>query len=228
MRQSSAPDVAPRRTPCYQCAVRDTAAGVLLFLPVPLVLWLFTAAPLGPAASVLLGATIMGTHRFYARPFALARAGRRCLMCGGKAEDGPSIEIAEPLGATSWRACSAQHAHALARVFAFAHAFRLPLKVGILGGLALFLPGALLAAGGRLGAFGHADAAALFKLMVGAAVAPFGWLALAFRAETDAPARVPFPVHIQALIGTRSVLWLFRIVGLVWLVQATLHFVQQR
>lgn len=36
--------------------------------------------------------------------------------------------------------------------------------------------------------------------------------------------RVPFPVHIQALIGTWAVLWLFRLVGLVWLVQGLLHF----
>jgi hypothetical protein len=28
---------------------------------------------------------------------------------------------------------------------------------------------------------------------------------------------VPFPLHIQALIGTGLVLWLFRLVGLVWL-----------
>jgi hypothetical protein len=34
---------------------------------------------------------------------------------------------------------------------------------------------------------------------------------------------VPFPVHIQALIGTWAVLWLFRIVGLAWLALATWH-----
>ena len=196
---------------------------MLLFLPVPLVLWLFTAAPLGPVASVLLGAAIMASHRLYARPFAVSRAGRRCLMCGGKAEDGPAIGIDEPLGTTTWRACSDDHARALARVFAFAHAFRLPLRIGILGGLALFLPGALLAAGGRLGAFVHADTAALFKLMVGLAVAPFGWLALAFRAAADAPARVPFPVHIQALVGTRAVLLPFRVIGVLWLAQGGLE-----
>lgn len=196
---------------------------MLLFLPVPLVLWLFTAAPLGPVASVLLGAAIIASHRLYARPFALARAGRRCLLCGGSAGDGPTLEIEEPLGTTAWRACSEAHANALARVLACAHLSRLPLKIGILGGLAVLLPGTLLAGADRLGTLAHADAAALFTLMVGAAVAPFGWLALTHRSDPQGPARLPFPVHIQALIGTRAVLWLFRIVGLVWLAQAARH-----
>ena len=39
----------------------------------------------------------------------------------------------------------------------------------------------------------------------------------------EAEARVPFPLHIQALIGTAWVLWLFRLVGLWWLVAASLH-----
>lgn len=200
--------------------MRDRTLGVLLFLPVPLVLWLFTAAPLGPLASVALGTLVMATHRLYARPFALARAGRRCLMCGGSVGEGPAVEIAEPAGTTTWRACSPAHADALARVFTFAHRLRLPLRIGILGGLAVLLPGTLLAGAGRLGTLADADVAALFKLMVGAAVAPFGWLALTHRPHPQEPARLPFPVHIQALIGTRAVLWLFRIIGIVWLWQA--------
>ena len=38
---------------------------------------------------------------------------------------------------------------------------------------------------------------------------------------------MPFPVHIQALIGTAVMLWLFRIVGVVWLVQVVLFVVHR-
>ena len=58
------------------------AIGLLLFLPVPLVLFLFTRAPLGILPSLGIGIALMLTHRFYARPWALARAHRRCLWCG--------------------------------------------------------------------------------------------------------------------------------------------------
>ena len=56
--------------------------GVLLFLPVPLVLFLFTRAPLGILPSLGIGIALVLTHRLYARPWALARAHRRCLWCG--------------------------------------------------------------------------------------------------------------------------------------------------
>jgi hypothetical protein len=58
-----------------------------------------------------------------------------------------------------------------------------------------FLPLALLADQGRLGGIAYVDAVHFF----------------------------PFPLHIQALVGTAAVLRLFRLVGLVWLVLAVLH-----
>ena len=39
--------------------------------------------------------------------------------------------------------------------------------------------------------------------------------------------RPPFPVHIQALIGTWAVSWLFRVVGVAWLILAIVHFGQR-
>ena len=62
----------------------DRLLGVLLFLPVPVVLLLFTRMPLGVGESLALGVAITITHRFYARPFARSRADRRCLWCGGQ------------------------------------------------------------------------------------------------------------------------------------------------
>lgn len=199
------------------------ALGVLLFLPVPIVLWLFTAAPLGVPGSLALGIAIMLTHRFYARPFALRRATALCLWCGGAARTGPQLEVRDPLGTAAWRACGDLHAERIARLLGWAETHARPLKVGILGTLLLFLPLSLLASRGHLGGVTHLDAVSLFRLGIAISV-----LTLALRFGSAAPAaldrlRSPFPLHLQAPIGSAAVLWLFRLVGFAWLVLAVLH-----
>lgn len=202
----------------------DRLAGVLLFLPVPVVLWLFTRQPLGPWASLGLGVLLVLTHRLYARPFALSRAGRRCLWCGGPAGEGPAIDADEPLGRTSWRACGAAHASALARTLGWAAERSRLLALGILGTLALFLCLSVAAALGRTARLRAEDAVAVFRLGVALTVLPFGWLAPLTGPASGPKDRLPFPLHIQALLGTLWVVWLFRLVGLWWLVAALLHF----
>lgn len=199
------------------------ALGLLLFLPVPLVLWLFTRQPLGATLSVVIGTALVATHRLYARPFALRHAHERCLWCGAAAGGGPSLELDEPFGRSGWRACREAHRERLRRVFDWAHAHARWLKVFIFGGLAVFVPGTLLAASCRLGQLAPADVVAFFRLAVALGVLPLGWLALLRAPTSDEPQRVPFPVHIQALVGTLGVLWLFRLVGLWWLFLAVRH-----
>ena len=57
-------------------------------------------------------------------------------------------------------------------------------------------------------------------------VLPLGWLAPSGPLRS-ASRRLPFPVHIQALLGTLWVMWLFRLVGLWWLVAALLHLARR-
>jgi hypothetical protein len=207
--------------------VADRLLGILLFLPVPVVLGLFTRAPLGVGASIGVGVLLMATHRLYARPFALSRADRRCLWCGGAAGEGPRVPLEEPSGPTTWRACGEGHRERLTRVFGTADRWRWFLRIGILGSLALSLGGALLVAFGRLGTLTFADTSAAFRLGVSVTVLPYGWFAAVLGPRTAGTIRVPFPVHIQALIGTAVMLWLFRIVGIVWIVQVVLFVVRR-
>ena len=193
------------------------AAGVALFLPVPLVLALFTRQPLGARASLALGVALMLTHRLYARPWALARADRRCLWCAGAVTSGPALELSEPFGSTTWRACSEDHLRRLRRVLGWASRHPLLLKLGILGALAAFLVGAALASGARGPAMD--DWVAGFRLAIALTVLSLALLGPRAEPVEDDPLALPFPVHIQALISTAWVLWLFRVIGCVWLVQ---------
>lgn len=201
--------------------------GVLLFLPVPIVLVLFTWQPFGAWASLGLGVAVMLTHRLYARPFALARAGTRCLWCGGPAGEGPQVYLDEPLGHTSWRACGVPHASLLARTLGWAARRARFLAVGILGTLALFLAFAVAASLRRPAWLEPADAVAFFRLGIALTVLPLGWLAPVSGPLEGPRRRLPFPVHVQALLGTLWVLWLFRLVGLWWLVAALLHLARR-
>jgi hypothetical protein len=202
--------------------VKDSWSGALLFLPVPLVLWLFTRQPLGAPASLVLGIALMLTHRLYARPFVLARADRRCLWCAAAVADGPWLDVEEPLGAARWRACGMPHAERIAGLLRWAAGHALPLQVGILGTLAVFVLAAWPAAAGWLGWLRGDDAVAGFRLGIAASVLPLSILG-ARSAALGERLRAPFPLHIQGLIGTRVVLWLFRIVGSIWLVLGALH-----
>ncbi|HWX23392.1 MAG TPA: hypothetical protein VN083_00055 [Vicinamibacteria bacterium] len=202
--------------------MRARLAGILLFLPVPLVLGLFTRLPLGTLPSLGLGTVLMLSHRLYARPFALSRALSRCLYCGGPGMSGPVLAYREPMGETSWRCCRETHAVRVGRVLGWAARHSSFLKVGILGALGLFVPGAALSGLGLLGPLTTMDMVATFRVMIALTVLPFSFLSPAFPPRGD-QVRVPFPLHIQALIGTQSVLWLFRIVGVIWLLMGLAH-----
>lgn len=207
--------------------------GVLLFLPVPAVLFLFTRAPFGILPSLGAGILLMLTHRLYARPWALARARARCLWCGADVAAGAAaaqeLTLEDPLGRVGWVACRDAHARSSRAVLAWAQRRGGLLKLGILGTLLLFLAWALAAGLGWLGRDAFDDAVAFFRLGIAVTVQPFGWLSTG--TEPTEPAeviRTPFPVHLSALVGLRSVVWLFRLIGLLWLAQGTLHVVQRR
>jgi hypothetical protein len=204
--------------------VSDRLLGLLLFLPVPIVLFLFTRAPLGLAWSLAVGVALMLSHRAYARPFALARASRRCLWCGRAVVEGPLLDVEEPFGLTRWRACGEPHGDRARRFLAWAGAHRRFLQIGILGTLAAFLAAGAFMAAGMASQRHYPDAVSAFRLAIALTVLPLGLLATRGTAPADTPLRPPFPVHIQALIGTWTVSWLLRLVGAAWLTLAILHF----
>ena len=225
-------------------------AGILLFLPVPAVLFLFTRMPFGVVPSIAAGLVLMMTHPLYARPWALHHASRRCLWCGGQVAGhadasadstdsmGAALAVTDPRGTVNWGACSEEHHVSLVAMLRFAARHGALLRAGILGTVTVSLIAAVLADRGWLGPFYVSDATALFRLGVGLTVLPLGWLGPRLGERDGAPpARVgtepadvlsaPFPLHLAALIGVNAVLWLFRLVGLIWVAQGAFHVVER-
>lgn len=205
--------------------MKERWQGIVLFLPVPIVLWLITNLPLGMWPSLGLGVALMVTHRLYARPFSLKRRARRCLWCGkGGAVAGLApVTVIEPMGETVWQVCPGEHRKKLGSFLGWATTRALLLRIGIIGSLLLYLITIPLAFYGKLGPVSTVDLSYGFRLLIALTVLPLGWLGPGSRGGAGSLS-VPFPVHIQALIGTVVVAWLFRIIGLIWLVAATIHF----
>lgn len=205
--------------------------GVVLFLFIPVVLFLFVAHPAPVAASVAGGLLLMAGHRFLARPYMLAARPHKCIWCN-RAFAGPAAGERAPRRAVELTqgaslpplellACAA-HVEPTQRFFAFVDRFRLPLRLGIGLPLGLLL-GALVAFSAGAGDWTE-PATALFRLSVGltvhlAALGPW----LGSPREQSRPA---FPVHNFYLLGIRTILWIFRLVGIWWIVAGGMYWLQ--
>jgi len=199
------------------------AEGLALFLFIPLVLFLFLRQPLGPGWSVATGLAVMFGHRFVAGPWAAKFADARCLWCG-RVGAAKAVEVLSGGRTWSMRACSAAHAARARRFLGFVSRFRLPIALGI------FVPLAWLVAASFAAAFGHPLLphpvnALAFRVVVAATVVVTSLAPLvpSAGAEAAVPARCPFPIHNLVLLGIGNTMWVFRVVGAWWLIDAWLR-----
>jgi hypothetical protein len=200
--------------------------GVALFLFIPVVLFLFVAHPRPIAASLVAGVVLMLGHRFLARPYRERARLRKCLWCNRALDAGETLALATGSGPLDARVCPAHRAPA-ARFFAFVA------RVGPLLRGGIFLPLLALLVALLVGAAGDERwlplAVPLFQLLVGVTVnvAALGYLAAPPPAEAAPPPRVPFPAHNFFLLGVRNLLWVFRLVGVWWIVRGALGLARQ-
>lgn len=207
---------------------RLQAGGLALFLFIPVVLYLFVAHPRPVGASLAAGVVLMLGHRFLARPYMERARTAKCLWCnrmlppeGPSAPPAGGLDLATGAGPVAARCCPA-HRDPAARFFTFLHTWRWPLRLGI------FLPLLLLLATLAATAFGRTvpleAATALFRLVIGITVnvAGLGYLFVAPRE----PLRVPFPAHNFFLLGVRALLWIFRLIGIWWIVLGAAYFLR--
>jgi hypothetical protein len=202
-------------------ALRLQATGVLLFLFIPLVLFLFVRHPEPVGLSLAAGMVLMVGHRFLARPYMARALDAKCLWCNrALPAENETLELATAAGPLTAHGCPG-HRTPAARFFAFADAWRLVLRLGIFLPLLLLLGSLAAKALGR--AVPLASITALFQLAVGltvnvAALGPF------LGKQPAEPPAVPFPVHNFFLLGVRNLLWIFRLVGVWWIVRGLLYW----
>jgi len=208
----------PEPTPLPAESPRPAVAyltGVLLFLFIPLVLFLYVRHPEPVGLSLAAGVVLMIGHRFLARPYMARVLPVKCVWCNRvPARGDATLELRSGGGVIHARCCP-EHRQPAAKFFTFLQAWRWPLRLGIFLPL-LFLLVALAAS--TAGQPAPVDlATAWFKLVVGVTVnvAALGYLA----SREHAPVSVPFPVHNFFLLGVRNLLWVFRLVGLWWIWQ---------
>jgi hypothetical protein len=199
--------------------------GVLLFLFVPLVLFLFVRHPEPIAASLGAGVVLMVGHRRLARPYLFRARGALCVWCHrALPADAEPVRLAETSGPLELLACPAHAipgrrlaAHLGQKRWFFRLAIGLPL-LALLAGLAL------AAATGAAGAPWLDDLTRAFQLAIGIVVQlialPLLWPANPGRE----PQPTAFPPHNLHLLGMRALLWVLRLVGVVWIVIGARHF----
>jgi len=206
--------------------------GILLFLFIPLVLFLLLRQPAGPGWSVAIGLAIMFGHRFLATPWMAKFADVRCLWCG-RVGAGRALRVVS--GGREWQmtVCSGSHATLVARFLRFVFRFRVPIALGIFVPLAwLVLASLASAAGWPL--LPHGTNALIFRVVVAATVVLASLLPLlptpasqgSRPSSPQPPLRCPFPLHNFFLLGVRNVLWVFRIVGAWWLVDGLVRLMR--
>lgn len=197
---------------------RARLMGIALFAFIPLVLVLYLRRPFGLGPSIGLGLAIMIAHRFVARPFMDRWVDRRCFWCG-RDLDGASVDapFRSNNAVVPARACSEAHA---ANLTAFARTVargRTVLRALIVLPVLIYLVNAALTVA-ELPAIPLDDAVWLFKLPIAAAVVTLSFAWPLGRTMTNDPA-IGFPPHNLFLLGVVNTLWIFRIVGLLWLAQ---------
>jgi hypothetical protein len=191
--------------------------GILLFLFIPLVLFLLLRQPVGPGRSVAIGLAVMFGHRFLAEPWMAKFADVRCLWCG---RVGAGRTLAVVASGREWpmTACSESHAALVTKFFGFVFRFRIVIGLGIFLPLAWLVVASLTAAAGRP-LLPHATNALVFRVVVAATVVSASIAPFAFASSApEAPLRCPFPLHNLFLLGIRNVLWVFRLIGAWWLI----------
>lgn len=187
--------------------------GILLFLFIPLVLFLFLRFPYGILPSFLVAILIMVAHRFVARPYFLNNLNHRCFWCGRTGAVRKPVQIQSGV-LLELQLCENHCMDRGRRFFDFCSRFGWPIRAGIFIPL-LWYVATMVFVGFHLISFPLDWNRFIFQFTIAITVVS---VALGFRLGRDVhPTRFPFPIHNLFLLGARNVLVIFFLVGAWWI-----------
>jgi hypothetical protein len=195
--------------------------GLLLFLFIPLVLFLYLQQPFGPVVSIAFGLAIMFGHGFVAAPWMARHSTQRCLWCGRAGHFDRTFPVLSAGCEQLVAACSAAHHISVAQFLTFVARYRTAIAIGIFVPLLVLLVASLALAAGHP-VLPQSWNAWQFKTIVAFTVVVTSFAYRAVRHASE-PLRSPFPLHNLFLLGIRNTLWVFRLVGAWWLIAGVLQ-----
>jgi hypothetical protein len=203
----------------------DIILGVLLFLFIPLVLFLFLRFPFGIVPSFAVAILMMFGHRFLARPFMMHYRLKRCLWCGRSSRPRQGIDVATSNASSlGFEVCVESCNSNSRRFFDFIDRHKRLLRAGIFLPLVWYVISMLLIGLGRF-SFPIEWNRFLFQFFIACTVVSISFL-YKTGMETDTPS-FRFPIHNLFLLGIKNTLLVFRYVGIWWLA-ASLYFLFKR
>jgi hypothetical protein len=188
--------------------------GILLFLCIPLVLFLFLKYPFGILLSFAIAILIIISHRFVAIPFMNRFRKSRCLWCGRTSRPRVSqiVECGKPI---EFEFCKVGCVDRAKSFFDFCSRYAMLLRAGIFLPLAWYVLTMTLDAL-EVWKFPRMWNQFIFRFFIACTVVSISFL-YKFGKETDSPT-FPFPIHNLFLLGIRNTLHVFRLVGIWWIV----------
>jgi hypothetical protein len=204
--------------------------GVVLFLFIPLVLWLMLAQPVHPLGALLTAVALMFAHRFIAVPYMEKNLEYRCLWCGQEIAPGCRYRVVSSGVERAFNFYIDGMRDKAARFLTYAQKFALPLRVLILGTLAYYVIAEILRLAGVSAMPSHETNSLVFRGIIGlTTLTTF----IAYRfvegiPHMKGPVKFPFPIHNLFLLGIFWTLLIFGAVGAWWVVDVVRTLIAMR
>lgn len=198
-------------------------SGILLFLFIPLVLFLFLRFPFGILPSFIAAILIMFSHRFVAIPFMNRYHDRRCLWCGrtSRARETMTVQTGTPI---DFECCLESCAGRAKRFLDFCVSNKNVLRAGIFLPLTWYVISMLLY-GFNIIHFAIEWNRFIFQFFIACTVVTISILYITGR-EAESLS-FPFPIHNLFLLGIKNTLLVFRLVGIWWIAVSLLFLYRQ-
>ncbi len=185
--------------------------GILLFLFIPLVLFLFLEHPFGVITSFVIAIAIIISHRFVAIPFMNRFKNSRCLWCGRTSR----TRVKQTVGAIEFEFCQQNCIMKAKKFFDFCSKYVLLLRAGIFIPLGWYVITMILTAL-NLFHFPEDWNHFIFQFFIALTVVSISFM-YRIGKETET-LTFPFPIHNLFLLGIQNTLIVFQIVGIWWIV----------